>query len=437
MKKTISTLLAALLTLTLLLGGVPAFAAEADVNEDGTVNNPEDVVVDENSLAFWSLFSGGDGGFMEQIVNDYNEQNSGRDVTFIMLVWADYYTKLGTAVAANKGPDIGVSHASKLPELVTQGFVAPINEYADAVGVNWADYDQSIIDAVTFDGQVYGIPLDTHAEILYFNKDMIEAAGIELVDGKIDFGSSEDEFYAVLDQIQASLPEGTFTLAFPSAGDDPYRIWWATYFQMGGPALIGDDGVTVTMDAEIAQKSADFVKGLYDKGYIPMGAQETGKMFQAGQSALFVGGTWSTGQFEGQDGFNFGAQAYPSPFGTEACWADAHIMILPTNNDRSAEETQDAVDFMYYASSKGGLTWAMSGQIPSNNAVLNSQEYKDLPFRSDYAEAAKTAVYPSKNENFYAVKDLLIRNLDEIWNGTTDSATAIQNILSEMEMALF
>ena len=45
---------------------------EADVNEDGTVNNPEAVKVDENKLVFWSLFSGGDGEYMDKIISDYN-----------------------------------------------------------------------------------------------------------------------------------------------------------------------------------------------------------------------------------------------------------------------------------------------------------------------------------------------------------------------------
>lgn len=95
-----------------------ASADTADVNEDGTVNNPEAVQVDENKLVFWSLFSGGDGGFMNEIIADYNSKGPSKEVQSIMLVWADYYTKLQTAVAAGKGPDIGVSHVSKLPELV-------------------------------------------------------------------------------------------------------------------------------------------------------------------------------------------------------------------------------------------------------------------------------------------------------------------------------
>ena len=50
-----------------------ASGEDADVNEDGTVNNPEAVKVDENKLVFWSLFSGGDGEYMDKIISDYND----------------------------------------------------------------------------------------------------------------------------------------------------------------------------------------------------------------------------------------------------------------------------------------------------------------------------------------------------------------------------
>lgn len=46
--------------------GETASGAVTDVNEDGTVNNPENVKIDDGKLVFWSLFSGGDGTFMDQ-----------------------------------------------------------------------------------------------------------------------------------------------------------------------------------------------------------------------------------------------------------------------------------------------------------------------------------------------------------------------------------
>ena len=128
----------------------------------------------------WSLFTGGDGEYMTKIIDDYNATSPSKQVQSITLVWADYYTKLQTAVAADKGPDVGLSHVSKLPELVDQGVVEPLNDYLDELGVDLSSmYTQNSLDSVTFDGEIYAIPLDTHAEVMYYNKDILEKAGVE------------------------------------------------------------------------------------------------------------------------------------------------------------------------------------------------------------------------------------------------------------------
>ena len=408
-------------------------SASSDVNEDGTVNNPENVQVDPNKLVLWSLFSGGDGGFMDKIIADYNATNPKKQVQSVMLVWADYYTKLTTAVATGKGPDIGISHISKLPELVANGVVQPIDTYTTVAGTNWADYPTASNDGVTFDGQHYAIPLDTHAEIMYANKDIIDKAKIPLdANGQLTIKNSDD-FINILKTLKASVGEGNTALSITQQGDDPYRVWWATYFQMGGTPMVSDDGTTVTMDKAIAVKAADFVNSLYTEGYVQPGIVDHQKMFQEGKAGLLFAGTWATGAFEQTSGLNFVPHLFPSLFnGSEAAWADSHVLIIPTKESRSAEDTQAAVDFINYVSSKGALTWAGSGQIPASSTVTTSQDFLSLPYRASYLHEKDVAVLPAKNEHFYALKDTMIKNLDTIWSSQATSQAAIDNMFNEM-----
>lgn len=407
------------------------------MNEDGTVNNPEAVEVDENKLVFWSLFSGGDGEFMDSVIADYNASGPTKEVQSIMLVWDDYYTKLQTAVAAGKGPDLGVSHVSKLPELVEQGAVEPITPYLEELGIDLSTmYAANSLESVTFDGEIYAVPLDTHAEILYYNTDILAEAGVELnADGQLDI-NSWDDFVAVLDQCKTVMGDGESTIAITNSGDDPYRTWWATYFQMGGTPLVNDEGTEVTLNKDIAVKAAETVKSLYDNGYVLAGIDDHQQLFQSGKAAFCIGGTWATGAFEKTDGLNFGAQAWPKLFDNDSCWADSHTLILPVNPDRTEEETKAAVEFLVGASSEGGVTWAGSGQIPSNLQALENEEYLAMPYRSSYKSALQTAVLPSKNPNFYAMKAGMIDSLNTYWTDMADSAAAIDALYSELESNL-
>ena len=147
----------------------------------------------------------------------------------------------------------------------------------------------------------------------------------------------------------------------------------------------------------------------------------------------YIGGTWGTGALEQTEALNFAGQPFPQLFGDASCWADSHVMILPSNLERTEEETLATVEFLYSASKDGGAIWAGSGQIPSNTEVLASAEYAALPYRSSYKAALETAVLPSKNANFYAMKAGIIESLDLLWTNTADAQTAIESVYAALE----
>ena len=421
----------------LFAGGQQASGGDTvDVNEDGTVNNPEAVVVDRNRLVFWSLFAGGDGAWMERIIANYNSTNPVKQVQPIPLVWADYYIKLGTAVAARRGPDIGVSHVSRLPELVEQGMVISIDDLAARAGIRWTDYPSAMVESITFNGRKYAIPLDTHAEIMYQNTDILSAAGVPTRNGQITV-ANWNEFKAILDKIKPTLGSGQTTISLTNTGDDPYRVWWAVYFQMGGTPLINNAGNQVTMDRNIAVRAADFVKSLWTDGYILPGITDHGQFFRAGNAAFVWCGTWETGINSEVRTLKFGAQSFPRLFGTnDACWADAHVFVIPTKQSRNASDTQAAVNFTAWAGTRGAPIWAQSGQIPSYVPALSSPDFTSLPYRADYASAASKAVLPPQHVNFGRMKDSMIRNLDLIWTDQASSSAAIDTIYNEITSAV-
>ena len=428
------SILAFCMATVLSLSVLASSAFAADVNDDGTVNNPEAVEVDENKLVFWSLFSGGDGSFMDQIIADYNESAPAKQVQSIMLVWADYYTKLQTAVAAGKGPDLGISHASKLPELADQGVVEPLTPYLDELGIDLSTlYAENSIDAVTFDGDIYAIPLDTHPEILYYNTDILSKAGIETnEDGTLDIGSAE-EFQALLDQVVPVLEDGQSAISCTNSGDDPYRVWWATYYQMGGTPLISDDGTEITINRDIAIAAAEYIKSLFDDGYIASGITDHQQFFSSGKAAFFFGGTWIVGVLDSTEGLNFDCEMWPQLFDNNSCWADSHTLILPVNPERTEEETLASVQFLAAASAEGGKTWAKSGQIPANQEVLGSEDFTSLPHRNNYKGELEAAKLPSKTPGFYAMKAGMIESLDALWLGEASAEEAIDMLIDELE----
>ena len=264
----------------------------------------------------------------------------------------------------------------------------------------------------------------------------LQKAGISFnADDQLEIRNSDD-FLAILEKLNAVVSSGESALSLTQKGDDPYRVWWATYFQMGGSPLTTKAGDMITLDTGVAIKAAEFIKSLYDDGYVLTGIEDHQRFFQGGNAGLLFGGTWATGAFEKTTDLSFGAQPFPQLFDNPSCWADAHTFIIPVKKGRSSADTEASVHFINYVSSKAAATWAQSGQIPSDLNVQQSAEFQALPYRSDYMKAASTAVLPSKNANFYGMKDAMIRNLDTIWSDQVSVEEGIKNMIAELEEAI-
>lgn len=427
MKKLLSLLVA----LMLVLSGVSALG-EAVLDENGAVSNPEELVAGDNELMFWSLFSGGEGAVMEKFVADYNATNPEYTVRNVQLDWGQYYTKLTTAVAVGKGPDIGISHQAKLPELYDLGVVTALDDAIAEVGLDLNAINPTSLAAATIDGSIYAIPLDTHPNVLFYNKDLLE--GFLNEDGTLTIPTGAEEFSAWLGEIQASLPEGKYAFSFPTTGDDPWRLWWGFYFQDGGTPVVTSD-LDITLDKDKTVEVLNYMKTWYDNGYIPLNLEDYVQYFTAGNTAIMVGGVWNTYTVENVEGLNFGVTLTPQCFGGEgdyAIWGDGHTFIVPVKESHTPETVAACVKFFKYAS-ENSLTWATAGHVVANVNVANSEEYAAMPYRADYKDAANYVKYFEPTAYSYPIRDAMIAQVGAFFSGEQDAETTYDMIIEEIE----
>ena len=102
------------------------------------------------------------------------------------LEWGvPFYTKVQTSVAVGEAPDVMTYHASRIPLALEQGVLDEITPADwEAMGFGQDDFAAQIWDGVTGpDGKTYGVPLDTHPIVLYYNKDVLGEAGLLTEDG--------------------------------------------------------------------------------------------------------------------------------------------------------------------------------------------------------------------------------------------------------------
>lgn len=106
------------------------------------------------------------------------EQQHGVQVDIVRVTWGNRADKLMTATAGGVPPDIFMSGAEQIPELVEGGFLHPIDEYVEG----WADLDDFFPPALgssIYRGQRYGLPIYTSPRPFWYRMDLFEQAGLD------------------------------------------------------------------------------------------------------------------------------------------------------------------------------------------------------------------------------------------------------------------
>lgn len=424
-------------------GGNSANSGGNSGNSGGNASSPQNESASSGdvegnvSLSFWTLFSGGDGENMQAMVDQFNQEHPNIQVKNTMLEWGEYYTKLITAVGNGNGPDIGISHTSRLPDLYDQGVVTELDDAAAAAGVDWSSYNQNILESTVYDGKHYAVPLDTHPMIMYYNKKLLKDAGLLGDDGKPVFENTGDGFLAFMSELKAKLPQNVTPFALPSTNDDPFRFWWAIYSQQGGNDVISDDLTKAEVDTEKAVNAAKYIQDLFTNGYIKKNDPDALKNFQSGTAAITLTGVWATGTLEATEGLEFGAMPIPAIYSqVEATWGDSHTIILPVTKKEDENKRKAAVIFANWLAEHGEI-WAKAGHIPANNKAIEKPEFKALPARTDYANVASTVKFFKHSTKSWQIRDLaLFKYLNEVWAGKMTPEDAVTNMTPEIQKVL-
>lgn len=424
-KKT-SILLSALAAVVILAG------CSGNGNKPANTNQPAETGGDTGGSAqsepveitFWNLFGGGEGDFVDQIVNGFNESQQEVTVKTLRLESNEYYAKFGTALASGKGPDVAVAHADRLAPFVKAGQLSALDELAAKADFNFGEITDANVESVSYEGKPYAVPLDTHFHMFYYNKDLLSQAGLLNEDETPKFGEiSPEGFKQFLTEIQSKVPGVT-----PFGVNTPYfhEPFYNLYYQAGGNILTEDLG-KADLNNEKAISVLNFYLDLYDQGLSDINDKTPWDTFHSGQSATWFGGVWEAGWHLGEAGLNVGITSIPPFFGSESHWSGSHTLVIP---DYVTEEKQvAAMKFMKYFTMEGGKIWAQAGHVPAGKAVTASDEYLSLPYREEFIKSQQTVKYAPKTDRYNAI-DTVVK---ETLQGIIFKTITVEEGLSGME----
>lgn len=128
-----------------------------------------------DKLVVWDWKSGDDAAaaYVEAAKADFAKEHPDITVEFVAQPFDQYYTLLGAAIQAGKGPDVMLFNGGgQLRDRVDA--LVPLDSYVSA------DRDRLVgWDAFTEDGKTYASPVTLQGHPIYYNKELYEKAGLD------------------------------------------------------------------------------------------------------------------------------------------------------------------------------------------------------------------------------------------------------------------
>ena len=320
----------------------------------------------------------------QMLVDGFEAANPNIKVELIDIASGEYSNKL--TVMLNGGNDLDVvwvKDPDNTPSIAERGQLEDLTPYIEKDGVDIAAMNGS--DALKLDGKQVALPVSTGFYVLYYNKDIFDAAGVDY--------PGHDMTWTEFEELAKKVTSGE--------GNDKkygalFHTWqacvqnWAV--QDGKHTILDTDYSFMKPYYEMALRMQD--EGtVMDYSTLKTGNIHYSSVFMEGQCAMMPMGSWFMSTMiektkAGETSVNWGVATLPHPDGVEAGWTVGST--TPMGVSASSKNKDAAWEFVKYCSGEeGAKIYADCGMIP---ARMNADTIKALAALDGMPEGLEEAL---------------------------------------------
>ena len=295
-----------------------------------------------------------------------------------------------TAVRGRTGPDVYFMDRFNTSQFASLGLLEPIDGLIEEhEGMSpqefMAGWVKFATDELFYDGQYYGLPMDTDTRGMYVNLDLADEAGIDraLLDPE-NGPLSYDQMWEIHDEVSVQDSRGSYEQVTWIPWDDQASLlMWAI---ANGVPLYDNDDCRMLLDEQpmldVATMYADWVERLnfprldaFKATYQPPNAPPTQTSFFSDRQLFQITGPWGVqGQADYKPDMNYTVTHLPVPNEGDDpfTWAGGFALTMP----KGASMSEAAWRFMtFYAGYQGQKILATGiSRIPTNLETLADPE---------------------------------------------------------------
>lgn len=209
--------------------------------EDDTSNQGSSGEFDGEITVWHSFTQGPRMEFMQSAADAFMEEHPKVKIKIETFAWPEFYTKWTTGIQSGQVPDVSTALPNHVVELIDVDALVPLNDVIDNIGRD--RFYEAPLQEGTIDSDNFSIPLYSHAQVMWYRKDLLEEAGLEVP-------KTWEELFETAKAL--NNPPNLYGLSVPmGSGDMMATRFLNFYVRSAGETLLTEDG-----KANLTSKSA-------------------------------------------------------------------------------------------------------------------------------------------------------------------------------------
>lgn len=336
------------------------------------------------TVTFWGSWNSTEQvGQLDKQAAAFNKSQDKYTVTYVAQDLVEQ--KLLTGLASGQVPDVVLWDRGQTSLYVPKGALQSIDSLVKRDNVDLNQFYSEPTKEMKVDGKLYGLPILVDDRSLFYNKSILDKAGVTVP-------TTWDELKNVAQKL-TTVQNGKTTVAGFML-DDPglFNMW---LMQAGGSMLTAD-GTKTNFDNSKGLEVLNFWKSLQDEGVYQQGFGAGTDAFAEGKAAIKYDGPWDVTTYNALKGLDYGvAEPLTGPTGDKGTVTGGFGLVIPTG----AKNVAGAWAFMKWWATQpsSGVSFGkIAGWIPANKeAAGNSFFTKDPHYAAiikalDYAKIRPT-----------------------------------------------
>ena len=366
---------------------------------------------------YYPVNVGGDAAkLMEDLCAQYNEANP--DVVVEPVYTGNYddtVTKIQTAIQGGTPPDVFVSLATQRFTMASTGMAMPLDDLiaADEDGEEYInDFLPGFMEDSYVDGKIYSIPFQRSTEIMYYNKDLFRAAGLDPEQPP----KTWDELVEYAQKLTTDTTKGV-GIALNSGSAQWTFTGFCLQNSKDGKMLMSEDGKKVYFDTPENVEALQFWLDLQNKykvmaeGIVQWTDLPT--QFLAQEVAMIYHTTGNMANINANADFEFGTCFLPGNKQMGAPTGGGNFYIASGISEERQQAAWDFIRFM--TDTERAAQWSLdTGYVATRQSCFETDMIKDYYNDVPQAKVAYEQIEISRPE-------LTTYNAAEIWRVLNDN----------------